>query len=393
MFPGSGMKAGGPPSDHAQLYPATPGRLLHLDAGGQKTFYYYLTDQVGSVMQVIREDGTVVNRYDYDAFGNAVAANTSEQVENRYRFQGREYDAHRGDYYFRNRTYIPEWGVFTGPDALVQIEANGPCNYLFANNNPLRYVDPEGLGSLDIELLIARPKPGCTGGMMVVSAHAYYKKDCPIPGNVKFNPKGVKGFFLEQSPTQVVTFEELAEMAKDEVADSPAGWYRAVQERAKMGLPGEAFIREGAQSEYSLLTQREELLGGPNPYKKARLRTRARKLYGQLQGMWADKLKNAPLAALGELGDLARAITTAKDVVDTGKGVLEATSEKARADKIATGYSALGITVTARQIEELDELAVDNDFSKWPGAVKDILEKSGQFRDVKIILVLLDFSL
>jgi hypothetical protein len=30
----------------------------------------------------------VVNRYDYDAFGNAVAANTSEQVENRYRFQG-----------------------------------------------------------------------------------------------------------------------------------------------------------------------------------------------------------------------------------------------------------------------------------------------------------------
>jgi RHS repeat-associated protein len=96
-------------------------------------------------MQVIREDGTVVNRYDYDAFGNAVAANTSEQVENRYRFQGREYDAHRGDYYFRNRTYIPEWGVFTGPDALVQIEANGPCNYLFANNNPLRFVDPEGL--------------------------------------------------------------------------------------------------------------------------------------------------------------------------------------------------------------------------------------------------------
>jgi len=66
-------------------------------------------------------------------------------VENRYRFQGREYDAHRGDYYFRNRTYIPEWGVFTGPDALVQIEANGPCNYLFANNNPLRYRDPEGL--------------------------------------------------------------------------------------------------------------------------------------------------------------------------------------------------------------------------------------------------------
>jgi RHS repeat-associated protein len=110
-----------------------------------KTFYYYLTDQVGSVLQVIREDGAVMNRYDYDAFGKAVAAHTSETVENRYRFQGREYDAHRGDYYFRNRTYVPEWGCFTGPDALVKLEPNGPCNYLFAENNPLRYVDPEGL--------------------------------------------------------------------------------------------------------------------------------------------------------------------------------------------------------------------------------------------------------
>jgi hypothetical protein len=32
MFPGSGMKAGGPPSDHAQLYPATPGRLLIIES-------------------------------------------------------------------------------------------------------------------------------------------------------------------------------------------------------------------------------------------------------------------------------------------------------------------------------------------------------------------------
>jgi hypothetical protein len=69
--------------------------FLHLDAGRQKTFYYYLTDQAGSVMQVIREDGTVVNRYDDDAFGNAVAANTSEQVENRYRFLGRRLSPRR----------------------------------------------------------------------------------------------------------------------------------------------------------------------------------------------------------------------------------------------------------------------------------------------------------
>lgn len=39
-----------------------------------------------------------------------------ETVPNRYTFQGREYDAERGDYHFRNRVYMPEWGLFSGPD-------------------------------------------------------------------------------------------------------------------------------------------------------------------------------------------------------------------------------------------------------------------------------------
>lgn len=47
------------------------------------------------------------------------------------------------DYYFRMRTYIPEWGMFTGPDMRIDVmEENGACTYLFANNNPLVYVDP-----------------------------------------------------------------------------------------------------------------------------------------------------------------------------------------------------------------------------------------------------------
>jgi RHS repeat-associated protein len=74
---------------------------------------------------VIRQDGAVVNRYDYDAFGNRIDANTVEGVENRYQLQGREYDAHRGDYCFRNRTYVPEWGTFTGPDFRYELESNG----------------------------------------------------------------------------------------------------------------------------------------------------------------------------------------------------------------------------------------------------------------------------
>jgi len=122
------------------------GGFVDVDPDGTRHWYYYLTDQVGSVLAVIDSDGNIVNQYDYDAFGNLIEENSFEQVPNRYRFHGREYDEHRGDYYYRLRTYIPEWGMFTGPDRDIRLtDPNGACNYLFCNNNPLVYVDPWGL--------------------------------------------------------------------------------------------------------------------------------------------------------------------------------------------------------------------------------------------------------
>jgi RHS repeat-associated protein len=92
-------------------------RVVFVDIeGGTNTFYYYLCDQVGSVMQVVRQDGTVVNQYDYDAYGNLREDTSFETVPNRYRFQGREWDEHAHHYYFRNRVYFPEWGTFASPD-------------------------------------------------------------------------------------------------------------------------------------------------------------------------------------------------------------------------------------------------------------------------------------
>ena len=67
--------------------------------------------------------------------------------------QGREWDAHRQDYYFRNRIYVPEWGSFTGPDMNlangIEGEPNGVGNYVFCENNPLDIRDPLGLGVVE----------------------------------------------------------------------------------------------------------------------------------------------------------------------------------------------------------------------------------------------------
>ena len=117
-------------------------------SNGTATTYYYLTDQVGSVMAVLDAGGSVVNRYDYDAFGNLRRGTSFEGVENRYRFHGREWDAERGEYYYRYRTYVPEWGAFSGPDPDTRpFEAEGAGNYLLCANDPVGKTDPEGLAA------------------------------------------------------------------------------------------------------------------------------------------------------------------------------------------------------------------------------------------------------
>ena len=117
--------------------------------GGATATYWYVCDANGSVHAVVDADGTVANRYAYDSFGMIDWDWSYETVPNRYAFQGREYDAERGDYHFRNRVYMPEWGLFSGPDMNLAAgpygEAHGMMSYVFCGNDPWTYADPMGM--------------------------------------------------------------------------------------------------------------------------------------------------------------------------------------------------------------------------------------------------------
>jgi len=107
------------------------------------------------VLQIVKEDGTVVNQYDYDAFGRVRwdSENTYENgVENRYLFQGREWDKNGGFYYFRNRIYLPERGEFATPDMNlgrgILGELDGMATLTFCGGDPVNCMDPTGLDVL-----------------------------------------------------------------------------------------------------------------------------------------------------------------------------------------------------------------------------------------------------
>ena len=85
------------------------------------------------------ENGTILNHYTYDAFGNTI--HCEEQVHNRFRYNGEQYDPVTSQYYLRARFYNPAIARFTQEDTYY---GDGLNLYRYCANNPVEYKDPSG---------------------------------------------------------------------------------------------------------------------------------------------------------------------------------------------------------------------------------------------------------
>lgn len=61
--------------------------------------YYYHADGLGSITALTDERGRIVQRYEYDSFGNM--KHRGNKVKQPYTFTGREWDKEIGLYYYR----------------------------------------------------------------------------------------------------------------------------------------------------------------------------------------------------------------------------------------------------------------------------------------------------
>lgn len=110
--------------------------------------FYFHADRMGSISQVTDQEGKVAISYAYDAFGRMTEIGS---LTNPFTYTAREYDKETGLYYYRARYYDPELGRFLTSDPVKgTLEAPLTLNpYTYADNNPMRYVDP--LGTVSIE--------------------------------------------------------------------------------------------------------------------------------------------------------------------------------------------------------------------------------------------------
>jgi RHS repeat-associated protein len=129
---------------------------------GERT---YLTDALGSVIALAREDEGVVNTYAYSPYGES--ASSADDEGNSSEYTARENDG-TGLYFYRARYYDPVLKRFVAEDPIGL--AGGDANlYAYVGGNPVQYADSTGL---------ARSSGGAT------SAGPSGPPNCPDPCTV-----------------------------------------------------------------------------------------------------------------------------------------------------------------------------------------------------------------
>ncbi|MGB7415483.1 MAG: RHS repeat-associated core domain-containing protein, partial [Thermosynechococcaceae cyanobacterium] len=102
-----------------------------------------LTDNQGTVRDVVDSDGNVLNHISYDSFGN-VTGETNPDIDFRFGYTGREFDEETGQYYYRARYFDSGVGRFISEDP-IGFDGGDANLYRYVGNGPVNATDPSGL--------------------------------------------------------------------------------------------------------------------------------------------------------------------------------------------------------------------------------------------------------
>lgn len=114
----------------------------------QSSNYYYHKNNIGSIVRISNDTGSMIERVEYDGYGAPYFydENNNEMersiIDNSILYTGRPYDYETGTYYYRARTLSPSIGRFLQKDPLMYLD--GMDDYSYVGNNPISFIDFSG---------------------------------------------------------------------------------------------------------------------------------------------------------------------------------------------------------------------------------------------------------
>ena len=137
------------------IYGAGPDEILgRYDSIGRVLIYK--RDRQGNVVALLGNDGNVIEKYSYDAFGKPTVTDNwgyvrAESIhENRFMFTGREWIKELGIYDYRNRFYHPGLGRFLQSDP-SGFDAGDMNLFRYCGDDPVDRTDPMGLDAVSYD--------------------------------------------------------------------------------------------------------------------------------------------------------------------------------------------------------------------------------------------------
>ena len=109
------------------------------------TIYFYIRDVLNNIIGIIDNTGTIVSKFDYDAFGNII--NQTGSVISNFRYKGYYYDTDIELYYLKSRFYNPVLLRFITPDSIEYLDSSSVIGlnlYAYCGNDSVNMVDEEG---------------------------------------------------------------------------------------------------------------------------------------------------------------------------------------------------------------------------------------------------------
>ncbi|WP_168735606.1 RHS repeat-associated core domain-containing protein [Cohnella fermenti] len=181
--------------------------LVKKDVAANKD-YYYLYNGHGDVVQIVDTNGTVINSYDYDEWGNVVQQ--TEQIANVFKYAGEVFDSETGFYYLRARYYDPTIGRFINEDT-YEGQITNPLSlnlYTYVLNNPLTSIDPTGHNPIAIGITIIRGLGAAIGVLSTISAGVAVGLSIPNSKSKEFSipaPTSIADARVNRRPDQTIT--------------------------------------------------------------------------------------------------------------------------------------------------------------------------------------------